>query len=121
MNLSASYAPQRMWFSFFPVDGNGVPTSDAAYHLIKFLFVNHDRTFSSDELAGKLMLRCDLVDYMCRQLEAADFVIQVPTGTNRYRYLLDSPNSEMQRKLEIALLDYPIIAAMLKRPAFPPE
>lgn len=113
------YLVWRRWFFRFPVDGDGVPTSDAAYQLLRYLFVHHHEAQLSETVAENLMLHPELVRCMCRQLEIVDLLQQDPAGSGRYRYMLDSPNTELQRKVELALLDYPRDAAQFRQPRRP--
>lgn len=102
---SVPYSTWRKWFFNFPIDGNGVPTSNSARQLLRYLFATRDRAHSSESLAEKLMLHPELARCLCRQFEVIDLVTQDPHGSGRYRYLLDSPNTELQREVEVALLD----------------
>jgi hypothetical protein len=114
------YSTRKKWFHFFPIDGDGLPTSDAAHQLIRYLFINSRQSHRPETLARKLMLHPELVRCMCRQLETVDVVVQEPAGSGLYRYALHSPNVEVQRKLEVALLDYASCPRGLKRPPLPP-
>lgn len=114
------YSTWRNWFFYFPVDGEGIPTSDAAYQVLQHLFAGRHQTHTPEEIGEKLLLHRELVRCMCRQFEVVDLVTQEPAGSGRYRYRLDSENVELQRKVEIALLDYPSRSAQLNRPPLPP-
>lgn len=120
MDASVPYSTRKKWFHYFAIDGNGTPSSDAAYQLIRYLFANHGQSHRPETLSRKLMLHPELVRSMCRQLETVDLVVQDPTGSRNYRYALNSPNTELQRKVEVALVDYRARAAELKIPPVPP-
>jgi hypothetical protein len=114
------YSTWRKWFFYFPIDREGIPTSDPAYQVLQHLFAGRREAHSPEEIAEKLLLHRELVRCMCRQFEVVDLVTEEPAGSSRYRYRLDSENVELQRQVEIALLDYPLRSAELKRPPLPP-
>lgn len=114
-----SHSTRRKWFFSFPVDGNGFPTSDAAYRLIRYLFTNHHQAHLREALADRLLIHPELVSCMCRQLQIVDLVRQGPADSDEYRYALDSQNAELQRKVEVALLEYPARSRRLKKPPVP--
>lgn len=119
MEVEIPFATREKWFACFPIDGDGIPTSDAAYQLIQFLFDHRNEAFSPEELGKSLLLHPALVRCMCRQLLGVRLLSQEPHGANRFRYLVDSPNMALQINVENALLEYPAIAARLNRPTLP--
>lgn len=121
MEVTTAYATRESWYRFFPIDGNGVPTSDAAYQLLLHLFENRDRTVRSEDIAEVLGLHRELVQTMCRQLELVFLVFQSPPASGEYQYALHTRNSDLQAKVESSLIDYPSVAARQGLPAQPPS
>ena len=66
----------------------------------------------------------EMVQCMCRQFEVIDLLIRDPGSYHEseymYRYDLNSENDEIQRKLEVALLDFEKRALELGIPHLPP-
>ena len=120
MDASVSHNTWEKWFSYFPIDANGMPTSDAAYRLILYLFQNRHRKHTIDSVTAKLFLHRELVRCMCRQLEFTDLVAQDPPGSGQYRYVIDSTNAGLQAKVEVSLIEYPLMIGWLNLPYLPP-
>ena len=67
---------REKWFFSFPVDKEGIATSDAAYQLIRYPFENHHWAHAIPQMADALVLHPELVRCMCRQLELIDLVFR---------------------------------------------
>ena len=105
MDASIPYSMRLKWFSDFPVDRDGKPTSDAAYRIIRYLFENRQTSHAPESIGNSLLLHPELVWCICRQLEFIDLVFQDPVGSGHYRYVLNSRYSELQAKIEESLID----------------
>lgn len=116
MDASVPYSTWEKWFYHFPIDAEGQPTSDAAYRLIRYLFEHRDHAFAAGQLANELVLHPELVRCTCRQLELIDLVLQEPPASGRFRYCLHSRNTDLQAKVEAALIEFPARVADLSLP-----
>ncbi|HPM81928.1 MAG TPA: hypothetical protein PLF81_14570 [Candidatus Anammoximicrobium sp.] len=103
--VAVPYSVREKWFFHFPVNDEGMPTSDAAHELIRHLFYNRHLAHSVRKIADALVLNPELVRCMCRQLERIDLVFQDPPGSGCYRYRLASTNVELQGRIEASLVD----------------
>jgi hypothetical protein len=70
------------------------------------------------EIGEQLQSEAAIVSTICRQLQLADLLIQDPIG-GQFRYDINSPNSQLQEKVERALVDYPELSIKLNRPPTP--
>ena len=107
------------WRATFPVTGAGVPTSIAAYNVIEWFFRHRGKTFLPNDLVEPLGLHVELVALMCIQLRTIDYIIRDVKDVERFRYNLNSSNSEFQGKTETVLLDGPRVVRELGYPNLP--
>jgi len=89
----------------FPVDGDGNPTSAAAYGVITWLFRHRDQQHHVDDLASDLSLPLAVVATICRRLTLVDLLLENPPHSRTYRYNLKCWDTELQAKVESALVD----------------
>ena len=116
--LSAS---QRVtWVTSFPLDGDGNPTSDAAYNLLAWLLRHSHQSYRVDVLATILHLPQELLGIMCEQLRQLDLLLETPPYSQCYRYNVNCWHVEQQAQVERALLDYPDRATAMNLPLLPP-
>jgi hypothetical protein len=89
----------------FPVDEEGRPTTYLSYRLLKTLFSQPRRQYTTEELSEVLASMEYEIEVMLKQLALVDIVQQDPSSPRSYRYNLSSRNVEMQANLETFLLD----------------
>ena len=105
MNHYANAAKRAIWLERFPVDEHGRATSGAADALLRFLFEHRCEFFTTPEIARRLHIDSEFAQTMCRQLKMMEILEQEPSGETRYRYFLNSPNFELQARIEKAFID----------------
>ncbi len=110
----------RIGRTAFPIDGNGMPTSEAAFHVIQFLFHRHRDAFATQQIADQLNLPHRIVLTICRQLSITDLLVQ-QNGIAQYRYNINSENGELQDRVERALIDFPRVLATNEIPRLPDD
>jgi hypothetical protein len=118
MRKSVAFSTLKSWFSLFPVDGRGIPTSDAAHALIAYLFKSPRKAHSVKQLSKELFLPQQLVEMMCEQLRIV-FVLTQGPHDGRYRVSDDPRNVQLRLKIERVLTDEGAWMFGYSRPCLP--
>ena len=121
METQVGFSTLESWFSCFPVDGQGIPTSDAAHALVVRLFEDPQETHSVQRLSEELFLPKELVETMCEQLRTAFVLKQEAKDGGQYRVSDDSRNLQLRRKIERVLASPEGWMINRSRPCMPPE
>jgi hypothetical protein len=106
MDAPVSYAQKREWYSKFPVDRDGTPTSRNAYTLLRYFFAHRNKSFLPADVGNAVFVDAELVAIMCRQLELIFLLVQSPASSGKFQYFLRSPNTDFQAKVERALIEH---------------
>jgi hypothetical protein len=102
----------------FAVDGDGMPTSQLALDLLRYLFQERNRFRTVNEIALTLGSSVQVIRRLCGQLYLAGLVTRRDGEIAEFKYNVHSSNVELQTKLEGNLLDLATPAHLnLLRPA----
>ena len=88
-----------------PVDNYGKPTTYLTFLILKHMFSQTNRWFTSEKLANLFAARNYDTDLICSQLKLFDFLTEEPSTPKRYKYNLNCENSDLQAKCEKFILD----------------
>jgi hypothetical protein len=92
-------------WDIFPLDEEGRPTTYLSYRVLRTMFSQPRRQYTTRELCEVLASKEYEIEVILKQLALVDIVQQNPSCPGYYSYNLSSRNIEMQSDLETFLLD----------------
>lgn len=98
------YDERKPW-DVFAIDSQGRPTTYLSYMILKTMFSESYRWFTSKELDKFLVAEHTDVDTICRQLKHVDLLSENVSQRGQYRYNLNSKQVDLQTELEKFLVD----------------
>jgi hypothetical protein len=88
-----------------PLDSEGRPTTYLCFMILRLLFSQARRWFTTEELCTYLAARRSDVDLLCSQLKKIDLILESPSRPERYSYNLGSTNVDIQAQFEKFMVD----------------
>lgn len=92
-------------YDIFAIDGKGRPTTYLSFRILKTIFREPSRWFTSKYIARLLVADYTDTDMICHQLELADFLNVKGSEPEQYRYNLNSRNIDVQVGFEKFLIE----------------
>lgn len=89
----------------FAIDGRGRPTTYLSFMILKMMFSEPNRWFTSKELRRLLVANRRDTDLICRQLVYVDLISENATLPGQYQYNINSTNIDVQAGFEKFLVD----------------
>lgn len=105
MTVPLDSADEKELLDTPPIDKYGRPTTYLAFRILKFMFSQRDKSFASNKLSKLMAANLSDTELICKQLKYLDLFIEDHSQPSKYRYNLNSTNTETQASFERYLVE----------------